>query len=211
MLSADWEACATRLANGNTFDEFLAEINAIKRTKNTSASDACVVVGRDTRPSGILLTDIIKTVCEAVGCKFVDCGVVTTPQLHYIVCAVNDPSHGTPTVDGYNEKMASAFNSSVGKATSTVYIDCANGVGALALEKLTPLLKNISIILHNTNTTDEVVLNHDCGADYVKMGQCSPPSNTINDGEMWASLDGDADRIVFYYSENKTFKLLDGF
>lgn len=36
-------------------------------------------------------------------------GVVTTPQLHFIVRCENDVAYGTPSICGYQDKMADAF------------------------------------------------------------------------------------------------------
>lgn len=50
-----------------------------------------------------------------------------------------------------------------------------------------------------------------CGADFVKTQQRAPPSSKAAPGERCASLDGDADRVVYYFigSDNR-FHLLDG-
>jgi len=53
-------------------------------------------------------------------------------------------------------------------------------------------------------------LNKDCGADFVKTGQKGPVGLTLKDGERYASLDGDADRLVYYFKNNGKFFLLDG-
>jgi phosphomannomutase len=42
-------------------------------------------------------------------------------------------------------------------------------------------------------------LNKDCGADFVKTGQKAPVGLEMKDGERYCSLDGDADRLVYYY------------
>lgn len=50
-----------------------------------------------------------------------------------------------------------------------------------------------------------------CGADFVKTGQRAPPSSKAGPLERCASLDGDADRIVYYFTgEDGKFVLLDG-
>ena len=50
-----------------------------------------------------------------------------------------------------------------------------------------------------------------CGADYVKTKQRAPPHSTAEPNARCCSLDGDADRVVYYYTdENKQFHLLDG-
>ena len=53
-------------------------------------------------------------------------------------------------------------------------------------------------------------LNDKCGADYVKTTQSAPPSMAYADGEQCASFDGDADRLMFFYSEAGQFRMLDG-
>lgn len=50
-----------------------------------------------------------------------------------------------------------------------------------------------------------------CGADFVKTRQKAPPSSKAAPLDRCCSLDGDADRIVYYYlDEQKKFHLLDG-
>ena len=56
-------------------------------------------------------------------------------------------------------------------------------------------------------------MNKDCGADYVKTQQRLPPSlaGVIKAGERACSLDGDADRLIYYYmDERNQFHMLDG-
>lgn len=68
----------------------------------------------------------------------------TTPQLHYLVRALNtqgtNSPYGIPTEEGYYNKMATAFKQLMQskKKSSRLTVDCANGVGA---PKLTELLK----------------------------------------------------------------------
>lgn len=94
-------------------------------------------------------------------------------------------------------------------------MDCANGVGAVALAKLSPLISDIlPIQAIGTNTADASALNHSCGADYVKTNQKPPPAalEILKKGQRACSLDGDADRVVYYYlnAEDGKFRLLDG-
>lgn len=54
-------------------------------------------------------------------------------------------------------------------------------------------------------------LNSQCGADYVKTQQRAPPGVTLITNRRYCSFDGDADRIIFYYSDDEgVFHLLDG-
>jgi len=109
----------------------------------------------------------------------------------------------------YLKSLAASFTDSF-IGTSELVIDCANGVGALTMKKLIPLLPaDISISLVNTGSTGE--LNDRCGADYVKLNQCPPEGLQGRPGVHYASFDGDADRVVFYrFDEEGKFHLLDG-
>ena len=50
-----------------------------------------------------------------------------------------------------------------------------------------------------------------CGADYVKVQQVPPLEIPLKPLTRCVSIDGDADRVVYFYiDENKKFHLLDG-
>jgi len=95
-----------------------------------------------------------------------------------------------------------------------VYVDCANGVGA---GKLPRLLEQLTAVLNchvfNKNVQSEQDLNNECGAEHVQKTR-QPPKNIpegVPPNTLFASFDGDADRVVFYYFKaDKSFKLLDG-
>jgi len=93
-------------------------------------------------------------------------------------------------------------------------VDCANGVGALAASTLTQYIgQNLPLILENTLISSPGTLNHACGADYVKTMQRLPPSlaDRLKPGQRACSLDGDADRLMYYYlDERGIFRMLDG-
>lgn len=68
-----------------------------------------------------------------------------------------------------------------------------------------------------TDIENSSALNSNCGADYVKTGQKFPPAaaEMLQPGRRACSLDGDADRVVYYYSAKDDsgagkFRLLDG-
>ena len=93
-------------------------------------------------------------------------------------------------------------------------MDCAHGVGALASAAL---LKHLSskLPLHpvNLDVDEPSSLNHKCGADYVKTTQSLPDSleKILSPGQRACSLDGDADRLMYYYLDPKNqFHMLDG-
>lgn len=93
-------------------------------------------------------------------------------------------------------------------------IDCANGVGAHAAQKLAQYLgETLPFVLHNVDTVTPGGLNHECGADYVKTSQRPPPSliGVLQKGQRACSLDGDADRLMYYFiDERNYFLMLDG-
>ena len=96
---------------------------------------------------------------------------------------------------------------------SPLYVDAANGIGADALENIVKYIPEDKLKINslNINTADPAILNFKCGADFVKMNQKAPVGLNLVPGERYASFDGDADRIVFYYvKEDGTFALLDG-
>jgi len=67
--------------------------------------------------------------------------------------------------------------------------------------------------LVNTDTDKKGALNYQCGADYVKTSQKLPPSlsSLLTAGQRGCSLDGDADRLIYYYiDERQQFRMLDG-
>ncbi|KAJ2813006.1 hypothetical protein GGI24_006594, partial [Coemansia furcata] len=116
---------------------------------------------------------------------------------------------------GYNTKYGQAFLRLVdGKPLpSTLHIDAANGVGAPQVRKLADAIGSpyFNIKVHNSDIDTLGKLNIDCGADYVKSNQRAPAGTTLVPAGRYCSFDGDADRIVYYYSdEHGIFHLLDG-
>eukprot|EP00127_Corallochytrium_limacisporum_P007162 Clim_evm35s243 gene=Clim_evmTU35s243 len=218
MLESSWEACATQLANASADGVEAVVKSIIEDQKVDTTVKPLVVVGRDTRPSGEALLAKCVAGIEATGGTVQDLGIVTTPQLHYIVCCLNtNGEYGEPTEEGYFTKLSTAYKevldtgvTAAAHKTQKLMIDAANGVGAPKArafgEKLAGVLE---ITVYNDGTTGK--LNHDCGADYVKVGQKAPAGMDLKPGDRAASLDGDADRVVYYYvNDDGKFCLLDG-
>lgn len=61
---------------------------------------------------------------------------------------------------------------------------------------------DIAIKVENDQITTEGKLNFKCGADFVKLNQAKPEGMDLKPGMRACSLDGDADRIVYYYVDN---------
>ena len=103
---------------------------------------AKVVFARDTRASGPCLVTALKAALDAVNVEYTDHGIMTTPQLHYVVRCINTLNtpytFGEPTEKGYYEKIAKAFKVLMHGRTiqGLLTVDCANGVGGPKLREL---------------------------------------------------------------------------
>ncbi|GLH05929.1 Phosphoacetylglucosamine mutase [Gryllus bimaculatus] len=216
MLEQSWEAHASQIANSS--DENLKEtLDELIKTLNIDmAKDACVFVGRDTRSSSPALADAVIEAVTALGGLVQDFGIVTTPMLHYfVVCKNTNGEYGKPTPEGYFFKLSTAFkklrgkNTSNGKYIPDISFDGANGVGASKMKELqTCISEYLNVNIFNSG---EGRLNHQCGADFVKVQQKAPEGVPTKENVRSVSVDGDADRIVYYYTDKeKVFHLLDG-
>lgn len=220
MLESSWEQYATTLAN-SSHEELVPNIQKLVDELGIDLGvQAHVVIGRDSRESSERLTEsTIEGIKSLPGSSFEDFGLLTTPQLHYLVRTKNEPEFGEYAESGYYEKLAAAFQNmfkAVGKDESKIdlTIDAANGIGAPKIEELLNkyLSQEITFNLTNGDYKTPSVLNSDCGADFVKTNQKFPPSiNVKESNKLLASFDGDADRLICYYNdEQEGFKLLDG-
>lgn len=220
MLDQDWEFWATGLANSKNGEELRnGYMHAVNDLKIEQTKEARVIFARDTRPSGARLVKALIAGLEATGTKYVDFGEATTPQLHYLVRATNTQNQPTPygevSIEGYYKKTAEAFKQAMKYATPNgpVTVDCANGVGAPKLKELMQYLGDdiLKINIVNDKIDNPDLLNEHCGADFVKTKQMAPPNFDGKPFDRWASLDGDADRIVYYFhADGNIFRLLDG-
>ncbi|ESK97929.1 phosphoacetylglucosamine mutase [Moniliophthora roreri MCA 2997] len=221
MLEASWEAHATTISNASSTSEFIDAIeDLVQNAKIDLSKPARVVYARDTRPSGEALVSALEDGLKAIGAEARNAGVTTTPILHYLVRAINTKgtkySYGEDSEDGYFQKLGSAFRKLVaGRPTaSPLIVDCANGVGAIAAEKLSKVVGDtLPYKLENTAITTRGALNNACGADFVKTSQKMPLSlvKTLQAGQRACSLDGDADRLIYFYlDERGVFHMLDG-
>ncbi|KFO94840.1 Phosphoacetylglucosamine mutase, partial [Buceros rhinoceros silvestris] len=217
MLHPAWEEYATQLANAEEqeLQKIITEI--CQKAAVNQDKDASVVIGRDTRPSSEKLSQSVIDGISILGGQYHDYGLVTTPQLHYMVCCRNTQGqYGKATLEGYYEKLSKAFTElikqspSSGESQRHLKIDCANGIGALKLSEMEPCFpKEMLIQLYNDGTKEK--LNHLCGADFVKVHQKPPRGLHMRPNERCCSFDGDADRIVYYYEDTAGhFHLIDG-
>ncbi|KUI60883.1 Phosphoacetylglucosamine mutase [Cytospora mali] len=222
MLEQEWESYATKLVNCPTDKDLLEAYNALAtQLKIDLKAPAKVVYGRDTRPSGHTLVAALADAFEATGTEYVDYKILTTPQLHYLTRATNTEdtpqSYGEVSETGYYKKFSDAFVRALKgrKINGSLTVDCANGVGG---PKLTEFLKYIpkdkvpfDVKVVNNDVLRPEVLNLDSGADFVKTKQRAPPHPKPEAGARCCSLDGDADRLMYYWTDAETgFFMLDG-
>ncbi|KAI1844358.1 hypothetical protein JX265_010212 [Neoarthrinium moseri] len=223
MLEQEWEVFATDLVNCSSH-EVLADtfFKLADQLKVDLSSSGKVIAGRDTRPSGITLVQALSDACAATNTAYVDYKILTTPQLHYLTRCVNTEglpsSYGETSEAGYYKKLNSAFERAMrGKRISgSVTVDCANGVGGPKLNELLkivdPSKTGIDCKVVNDDVLKPEILNLDCGADFVKTRQRAPPNPKPQPGDRWCSLDGDADRLIYYWVDPDTssFFMFDG-
>ena len=242
MLSLEWENVATEIVNvpANLLEDKIKEIIQKYLFKDLTRFESTrIIVGMDTRPSSSHLASLaIKGAMEYwPSCVILNAGVATTPQLHFLTVRANDaiPSGDFSTATSvwtYTKFMVDAFKAFFSKSNPPklegLVLDAANGVGTFAARDFLALLsddstfspRNPYLNIYLTNK-GEGILNFECGADYVKMFQRSPKSIQMKTGLRYASFDGDADRLVYYYlkpcvqrsiaaPEPVVFRLLDG-
>jgi phosphoacetylglucosamine mutase len=145
MLDERWEAHAATLANASSDEDLVAKYEGlITELKINTSVQANVIFAKDTRESGPALVAALTDALNAVGANFTDYGLLTTPQLHYLVRCINTQNlpdtkpYGEPTEEGYYTKIGAAYRKLMqGKPRhGQVTVDCANGVGAPKLKAL---------------------------------------------------------------------------
>ncbi|XP_063681883.1 phosphoacetylglucosamine mutase-like [Bolinopsis microptera] len=177
MLLPRWEHYSTQLSNTDSASlvEVLQDFSDEAEVTLTS-SRGRLVVGRDTRESGPDIVAAVTAGAENLQCKVHNIGVCTTPQLHWIVKQTNISKPNT--LQDYYRTFADSFIHLYGKddVKHSIKVDCANGVGAIALRTIAPLLSDhIDITICNDGSTGR--LNENCGADFVKNSEISELRN----------------------------------
>lgn len=114
MLTASWETYATLLANATTDAALIEALNTIVSSAEVNLSTPAIVVyGYDTRPSSLALVEALEAGLKVMGCEMIRGGLLTTPQLHYLVKCYNTAgtpdAYGVPTEEGYYDKLAKAY------------------------------------------------------------------------------------------------------
>ncbi|XP_065337963.1 phosphoacetylglucosamine mutase isoform X1 [Cloeon dipterum] len=218
MLEPAWEKIGTELANTDDVASYLKKIIE-DFGLDSSNEKPFVFVGQDTRPSSDFLAKAAIEGAENLGALVRDIGIVSTPILHFVVASRNASGElGLPTEGGYFNRISSAFvqlkeKEGLGRENRNYKpefdFDGANGVGADKMAQFAKMLTEWIDVTHFN--TGEGQLNFNCGADFVKVQQAKPEGVPLTVNRRGVSVDGDADRIIYFYtdSDNK-FHLLDG-
>jgi phosphoacetylglucosamine mutase len=193
----------------------------------------CVLVGADTRPSSSRLVACVMAGVRALGVAIVDYGVVTTPQLHHAVRMQNGAPGSCLSADqikrygegtkGYMAMLVEAYASILSgedcltaSERGALHIDAAHGVGGIHARSLAePMSDLLKIQVYNIGETEaeKASLNDGVGAEHCQKERLPPNGFLAEKSKGWrcASLDGDADRLVYWYWDtNGQWKLLDG-
>ncbi|KAH6831442.1 phosphoglucosamine mutase-like protein [Perilla frutescens var. hirtella] len=207
MLTQSWEPFADSLANAPDPHSLLQLLDDFVKKENIilEASPAAeVLLGRDTRPSGETLLEATKQgITSIMGATASDMGILTTPQLHWMVRAKNKGIEATE-VNYYDQILASfrclldyvPQGNSSKNVSDKLIVDGADGVGGEKLEKMKTRLGYLTIDVRNCG---DGVLNEGVGADFVQKEKVVPRSfGPADAGMRCASLDGDADRLVYF-------------
>lgn len=189
-----------------------------------------LVIGWDTRPSCEIILSIMRKAiqnCRERGYNVdvQEMGVCTTPELHWTVMEWDTVTQSENWKLQYKQECAKRVNKFIDEIKKInsidnfqwlngefkLRIDTAYGCGGptlLAINEKLILSDPGSIINEYLGKDDDIKLNYQCGAEYVQKDQkfpCQPESNVL-----YASFDGDADRLVFSFLENNKFQLIDG-
>ncbi|KAL6905409.1 hypothetical protein ACP4OV_003010 [Aristida adscensionis] len=228
MMDQRWEPFADALANAPDPDALLRLVLRFAADEgiplgSAGGHAAQVLLGRDTRPTGEhLLHAALQGINAIVGAQAIDMGILTTPQLHWMVRSKNKGIKASES--DYFAQLIGSFRRLLelvpaDKGTDDVLskkliVDGANGIGGVKLQQIKQELSGLDITVRNSGQEGEGVLNEMCGADFVQKEKVLPRGFSPEDvGVRCASLDGDADRLVYFCvssaSSNKV-DLVDG-
>lgn len=209
MMTQLWEPFADALANASDPQTLLDLVMKFAKEESIPlgrAKSAEILLGRDTRPSGQTLCEAAKQGISAIiGAVANDMGILTTPQLHWMVRCRNRGMKASES--DYFAQLAKSLRCLMdlvpkGRAKlvdAKLLVDGANGVGGGKLEELKGILTGLEIEVRNLGRKGEGVLNEKVGADHVQKEKVVPCGFGSHDvGIRCASLDGDADRLVYF-------------
>ena len=196
-----------------------------------------VFIGRDTRPHSQRFAQLVAKGASCINTKVIirDFGEITTPQLHYIVRRANsDIGIDKITSDIYLKDVLTSYKKLISlltklnnnnnnktnnnnKVLGNLIVDCANGVGGIPFKTVQQELSDIIDINLVHLPSPKFKVNDKCGAEHVHkkrnipIGLIGKEENIKN--KRLASLDGDCDRLMYYYldgNNNNKLNVLDG-
>jgi len=140
------------------FNEFIVKYD--KEYSKSAEYRANVIVAHDTRASCALLLDAFTCGVQDLNGKLINYGLLTTPQLHYMVRCINTSgAYGQPDEKGYYKKLSGAFNNiwslidfeSNKNYEKDLFVDGANGIGADKIKILKNVLSSDYVLKNNNN------------------------------------------------------------
>lgn len=206
MLDEVWETYSDDLVNCED-NEFNTIINKIFRANGyySSMNDSIrgkVIIGRDTRESGVELFNNIKEVLEGFKCTVYSYDEVSCPQMHFLVRKSNEKGTMVNKND-YIEHLTTQYNNL--KDRNIMGIDTSNGVGKLLIDEFNNMVSSKFEILNEPFG----ILNKNCGADFIKVSQKIPDFDRSiykkNGIKICGSFDGDVDRLILFTPEGRIF------
>lgn len=228
MLNAKDEAVLVEWCNQRDFQQWRQILIIIANNYRQKSPSGVLHIGRDTRSHSERLAKLAIEGAQAMGITVVNHGLMTTPMLHHVVLHSNTnyvPPNlvPAPTRKGYIQQLANAYcalvlalaQHSSSSSCKPLQIDCACGIGYDAVKELNAAvaqkLDTDRFMAHNA--PDDGPLNTSCGSEHVQKQLQAPIfyRGQVNDGSYCCSLDGDADRIVFFaHTPSTGLTLLDG-
>lgn len=211
MINDKWEQYATIIAQSQTNKEAFELINKLNNIQNIHLNEGNqkLLIGYDTRPSSLELYEECKKGANIYNINVIDLGFVTTPELHFYVNLFNKNPLQLSIKEFYIHNLLESFKGLNDGSYTPLYIDCANGIGAQKLKYMKPILKAQGLELQLYNTGDGKI-NHLCGADFVEKDYKCPVNMSDINNIKCCSLDGDADRIIYFINKNNQMHLING-
>lgn len=225
MMSQAWEPFSDALANAPSPEALVELVLQFAKDEGITLGggpSAQVLLARDTRPTGEYLLDAaVKGINAIIGATALDMGILTTPQLHWMVRSKNkslkasEEDYFTQVTESFRHLLELVPDDKYGdELNKKLIVDGANGIGGLKLEEIKTKLTGLHIHVKNSGKEGEGILNESCGADFVQKEKVLPLGFGPEDIDVrCASFDGDADRLVYFRITspgNTTIDLVDG-
>jgi len=182
----------------------------LENIKGRLSNKPSIIIGMDPRPSSTTIKNKLIESCKIFDADIVDMGITTTPELHLLTC--NPDKNYVPYICKQYIKMIKGEMHDM-----ELVVDCANGAGYKKMRMIKLILNPLmNIELINTDSYENI--NEECGADFVMSHEyIEDPAEdltmfgNIHEPKIYASLDGDADRLIISYNdEENNFNIVNG-